>query len=105
MYTCFFCETGTGTGPNCGLAGRYENFDEYTRRQYNAKAPNTTNPFGYDEEPKKFIDFDVFLKLRVLHTLTTWTFWNADRIRDKMPEKRETDQLEWVSRWSFGIEV
>ncbi|KAJ6004488.1 hypothetical protein N7499_000556 [Penicillium canescens] len=73
----------------------YENFDEYTRRQYNAKAPNTTNPFGYDEEPKKFMDFDVFLKLRVLHTLTTWTFWNADRIRDKMPEKRETDQLEW----------
>ncbi|OQD87756.1 hypothetical protein PENANT_c005G00211 [Penicillium antarcticum] len=73
----------------------YENFDEYTRRQYNAKAPNTTNPFGYDEEPKKFMDFDVFLKLRVLHALSTWTFWNADRIRDKMPEKRETDQLEW----------
>jgi DNA-directed RNA polymerase len=51
------------------------------------------------------MDFDVFLKLRVLHTLTTWTFWNADRIRDKMPEKRETDQLEWVSRLSPGIEV
>lgn len=49
------------------------------------------------------MDFDVFLKLRVLHTLTTWTFWNADRIRDKMPEKRETDQLEWVSRFPWEL--
>lgn len=79
-------------------AGRFDNFDEYTRRQYNAKAPNTTNPFGYDEEPNKFLDFDVFTKIRVLHQLTVWTFWNADRIRDKMPEKKETDQVEWVSQ-------
>ncbi|KAJ6189388.1 hypothetical protein N7519_004296 [Penicillium mononematosum] len=73
----------------------FDNFDEYTRRQYNAKAPNKTNPFGYDEEPNKFLYFDVFTKIRVLHQLTVWTFWNADRIRDKMPEKKETEQTEW----------
>ncbi|KAL4989070.1 hypothetical protein BDW68DRAFT_157371, partial [Aspergillus falconensis] len=73
----------------------YDNFDEYTRRQYNAKAPNLPNPFGYDEVPNRFLDFDVFLKLRVLHQLTVWTFWNPDRIRDKMPEQREVDQLQW----------
>ncbi|KAJ5595360.1 uncharacterized protein N7459_001568 [Penicillium hispanicum] len=73
----------------------FENFDEYTRRQYNAKAPHLTNPFGYDEEPMKFLYFDVFQKLQVLHQLTVWTFWNVDRIRDKMPEKKETDQLQW----------
>ncbi|KAL4920249.1 hypothetical protein BDW62DRAFT_177002 [Aspergillus aurantiobrunneus] len=73
----------------------FDNFDEYTRRQYNAKASHLTNPFGYDEVPNKFLDFDVFLKLQVLHQLTVWTFWNPDRIRDKMPEQREVDQLQW----------
>ncbi|KKK20628.1 PHD finger domain protein [Aspergillus rambellii] len=73
----------------------FDNFDEYTRRQYNAKAPHVPNPFGYDETPNKFSEFDVFLKLRVLHQLTIWTFWNPDRIRDKMPEQREIDQTQW----------
>lgn len=75
---------------------RLENFDEYTRRQYNAKAPHLVNPFGYDEEPNKFRDFDVFLKLKVLHKLSQWTFWNTDRIREKMPEQKETEQTQWV---------
>jgi hypothetical protein len=75
---------------------RFENFDEYTRRQYNAKSPHLVNPFGYDEEPNKFRDFDVFLKLKVLHQLTLWTLWNPDRIRERMPEQRETDQTQWV---------
>ncbi|KAJ5183649.1 hypothetical protein N7492_001265 [Penicillium capsulatum] len=72
-----------------------DNFDEYTRRQYNAKAPHVVNPFGQEEEPLKFMDFDVFLKVRVLHQLSVWTFWNPDRIRDKMPEKKENEQLQW----------
>jgi len=41
---------------------RPEIFDEYTRRQYVAKAPNR-NPFGVEEEPAKFDDFDVFTKV------------------------------------------
>ncbi|KAB8236289.1 hypothetical protein ETB97_011525 [Aspergillus alliaceus] len=73
----------------------FDNFDEYTRRQYNAKAPHLPNPFGYDEVPNRFSDFDIFLKLRVLHQLTVWTFWNPDRIRDKMPEQKEADQTQW----------
>lgn len=92
MFLYFRC------GCLCLFSGcRFDNFDEYTRRQYNAKAPHLPNPFGRDEVLKKFLDFDVFLKLQVLHQLTLWTFWNADRIRDKMPEQRETDQLQWVS--------
>ncbi|KAI9040448.1 putative PHD finger domain protein [Aspergillus affinis] len=73
----------------------FDNFDEYTRRQYNAKAPHIPNPFGHDEVPNKFSEFDVFLKLRVLHQLSVWTFWNPDRLRDKMPEQRELDQTQW----------
>ncbi|KAL4953914.1 hypothetical protein BDW69DRAFT_148700 [Aspergillus filifer] len=73
----------------------FDNFDEYTRRQYNAKAAHIPNPFGHEEVPNRFLDFDVFLKLRVLHQLSIWTFWNPDRIRDKMPEQREADQLQW----------
>ncbi|KAF7588158.1 hypothetical protein BBP40_006125 [Aspergillus hancockii] len=73
----------------------FDNFDEYTRRQYNAKAPHLPNPFGYEEVPKKFSEFDVFLKLRVLYQLSVWTFWNPDRIRDKMPEQKENEQTQW----------
>lgn len=47
-----------------------EIFDEYTRRQYVAKAP-LRNPFGTDEEPKKFLDFDIFMKVTVPHPLTS----------------------------------
>lgn len=85
------------TGANRYPAYSRENFDEYTRRQYNAKAPHLRNPFGYDEEPNKFNDFDIFTKLRVLHQLSLWTFWNPDRMREKMPEQREIDQTQWVS--------
>ncbi|KAK5253494.1 hypothetical protein LTS06_002205 [Exophiala xenobiotica] len=73
----------------------YNIWDEYTRRQYIAKAPNL-NPYGEEETPRRFRDFDIFTKIRVLHQLTIWTFWNPDRIRERMPEHpREVDQLEW----------
>jgi hypothetical protein len=71
---------------------RPEIFDEYTRRQYLAKAP-LRNPFGEDEEPAKFNDFDVFTKIRVLQQLSTWTLGNASRIREMMPD--DEDQLTW----------
>lgn len=67
-------------------------FDEYTRRQYIAKAP-ARNPFGDEEEPLKFNDFDVFTKIRVLQQLSTWTLGNASRIRELMPN--DEDQLNW----------
>ncbi|KAK3059267.1 hypothetical protein LTS18_011264, partial [Coniosporium uncinatum] len=70
-----------------------EIFDEYARRQYVAKAPQR-NPFGVEEEPNKFTDFDVFEKIRVLQQLSTWTLGNADRIREKMPD-RDNEQTNW----------
>ncbi|KAI5285221.1 hypothetical protein KEM54_000741, partial [Ascosphaera aggregata] len=70
------------------------NFDEYTRRQYLAKSPSH-NPFGDDEEPRKFNDFDIFTKIRVLHQLTLWTSWNPDRFRAQMPEQKENQQISW----------
>ena len=75
---------------------RPELFDEYTRRQYLAKAPER-NPYGTDEEPNKFASFDIFQKIRVLHQLSIWTMHNPDRIREKMAEfQREIDQAQWV---------
>ncbi|KAJ9668561.1 hypothetical protein H2201_001203 [Coniosporium apollinis] len=70
-----------------------EIFDEYTRRQYVAKAPQR-NPFGTEETPNRFADFDIFTKIRVLQQLSTWTFHNPDRIRERMPE-RDTEQTQW----------
>lgn len=71
-----------------------EIFDEYTRRQYVAKAPDR-NPFGIDEEPRKFAEFDVFLKLKVLVQLSQWTLINADRMRERMPEAKDNEQTQW----------
>lgn len=70
-------------------------FDEYARRQYEAKAP-ARNPFGIEEEPNKFLEFDVFAKVRVLHQLSVWTLGNADRIRQQMPDQTLEGQLDWV---------
>lgn len=60
-----------------------------------AKAPDR-NPFGIDEEPQKFAEFNVFLKLKVLVQLSQWTLINADRMRERMPEVKENEQTQWV---------
>ena len=69
-------------------------FDEYTRRQYLAKAPHL-NPFGEEEEALKFFDMDIFTKLKVLHQLSIWTLHNPDRIRERMPESTDKEQSTW----------
>ncbi|KAI9814456.1 MAG: hypothetical protein M1827_003312 [Pycnora praestabilis] len=71
-----------------------EIFDEYTRRQYEAKAPSRS-PFGNEDVPKSFADFDIFTKLRVLQQLSQWTLINSDRIRERMPETKESEQAGW----------
>jgi len=70
-------------------------FDEYTRRQYVAKAPSR-NPYGTDETPNKFAEFDVFTKLRVLFQLSQWTLLHPDRMRERMPEAKDAEQTQWV---------
>ncbi|KIW01288.1 uncharacterized protein PV09_07328 [Verruconis gallopava] len=67
--------------------------DEYARRQYVAKAPKR-NPFGEDDEPRKFADFDIFTKIRVLQQLATWTLNNPNPIREKLGE-RESEEVSW----------
>ncbi|PQE11163.1 PHD-finger domain-containing protein [Rutstroemia sp. NJR-2017a BVV2] len=71
-----------------------EIFDEYARRQYVSRAPDR-NPFGTEEEPAKFTEFDVFTKIRVLQQLTQWTMVNPDRIRERMEESKDTEQTSW----------
>ncbi|KAL8994427.1 MAG: hypothetical protein Q9169_005597 [Polycauliona sp. 2 TL-2023] len=71
-----------------------EIFDEYTRRQYVARAPEQ-NPFGVEETPNKFNDFDVFLKLSVLCQISRWTFANTERMREKMSETGDSEQIQW----------
>ncbi|KAJ9157768.1 Reticulocyte-binding protein 2 a [Pleurostoma richardsiae] len=69
-------------------------FDEYTRRQYLAKAPGK-NPFGDDETPAKFADFDIFTKLRVLHQMTLFVMMNPEKLRERMEEQRDVEQADW----------
>ncbi|KAI1467422.1 uncharacterized protein F4812DRAFT_429429 [Daldinia caldariorum] len=69
-------------------------FDEYTRRQYIAKAPDR-NPFGTADTPAKFDDFDALTKIKVLQQLTQWVMLHPERIREKMDEQKPSDQTEW----------
>ncbi|KAK5114856.1 hypothetical protein LTR62_002013 [Meristemomyces frigidus] len=69
-----------------------EIFDEYTRRQYLAKAP-ARNPFGDDEDPLSFQTLDIYTRVRILQQLSTWTLGNAERIRGIMPQ--DDDHLTW----------
>ncbi|CAJ2513427.1 Uu.00g015460.m01.CDS01 [Anthostomella pinea] len=71
-----------------------ELFDEYTRRQYVAKAP-ARNPFGTDETPARFDDFDATMKIKVLQQLTQWVMLHPERVREKMDEQKPSDQTEW----------
>ena len=71
-----------------------EIFDEYTRRQYVAKAPQR-NPFGIEEDPNKFNDFDIFTKIRVLQQLSVWTLNNPNPIRERL-NATEGEQALWV---------
>ncbi|EAT85744.2 hypothetical protein SNOG_07093 [Parastagonospora nodorum SN15] len=79
---------------DCPLTdARLEIFDEYTRRQFVAKAPNR-NPFGTEEEPNKFDDFDVYTKIRVLQQLSTWTLNNPNSIRERL-SATDNEQTLW----------
>ena len=74
------------------IDGRPDIFDEYARRQYQAKAP-FRNPFGEDEEPRHFQAMDVYTRIRILQQLSVWTLGNANRIREMMPP--DADDLSW----------
>jgi hypothetical protein len=60
-----------------------EIFDEYTRRQYVAKAPER-NPFGTEEEPAKFAEFDIFTKVILLSAISSNIPTNGNPL-DKSP--------------------
>jgi hypothetical protein len=77
-------------------------FEEYTRRQYYAKKPES-NPFGHDPAaPIKFWDLDVVTRVKVLHQLSVWVFLHPDRIRDKMKGCGEQEQLDWACSFLFA---
>lgn len=78
----------------CSQESSPEIFDEYARRQFVAKAPNR-NPFGTDETPNKFDDFDIFTKIRVLQQLSVWTLNNPNSIREKL-NATEAEERQWV---------
>ncbi|KAK3695183.1 hypothetical protein B0T22DRAFT_488566 [Podospora appendiculata] len=69
-------------------------FDEYSRRQYISKAPDK-NPFGTDETPARFADFDVFKKVRVLQQMTQFIMRSSERLREKTEEQKDMDQTNW----------
>ncbi|EJT81319.1 hypothetical protein GGTG_01302 [Gaeumannomyces tritici R3-111a-1] len=66
-------------------------FDEYTRRQFAAKAPGIENPFGTEDALLKFADFDVFQKIRVLHQMTQLILRSPEKLRERMMELKEAD--------------
>ncbi|KAK2073635.1 hypothetical protein P8C59_007904 [Phyllachora maydis] len=72
-----------------------ESFDEYTRRQFEMKAPEKSNPFGPEPSPNRFADFDIYTKLRVLHRMTQFVMMHPERLRERTEEQRDSDQTNW----------
>ena len=72
-----------------------DQFEDYTRRQYRVRKPDA-NPFGEAPEPVRFAELELATKVRVLHQLSVWAFQNPDRIREKMKNADEKEQLSWV---------
>ncbi|KAK3397654.1 hypothetical protein B0T20DRAFT_226120 [Sordaria brevicollis] len=69
-------------------------FEEYTRRQFLAKAPEK-NPFGTEDLPTKFSDFDVFTKIRVLQQMSQLVMCTPERLRERTEEQKDMDQTNW----------
>ncbi|KAJ4421699.1 hypothetical protein N0V85_000084 [Neurospora sp. IMI 360204] len=69
-------------------------FEEYTRRQFLAKAPEK-NPFGAEDLPTKFADFDVFTKIRVLQQMSQLVMCTPERLRERTEEQKDMDQTNW----------
>ena len=81
---------------------RRDNWDENVRRQYVYRGPHLRHPYGTNEEPKHFRDFHVFSKIRVLHQLTVWTFWNPDKLRSHFAEVKEWEQNDY---WVYSLKL
>ncbi|PSR81618.1 hypothetical protein BD289DRAFT_484336 [Coniella lustricola] len=73
----------------------HEIFDEYTRRQFDAKLPHKKNPFGKGEVVTKFAEFDLFKKLRVLWQMTQIVMMKPEHIRPNMDEQKNDEQTAW----------
>ncbi|RAL65071.1 hypothetical protein DID88_001178 [Monilinia fructigena] len=56
-------------------------------------SPPERNPFGTEEEPAKFAEFDAFTKIRVLQQLTQWAMISPERIRERMERPRISTNL------------
>ncbi|KAG6027230.1 hypothetical protein E4U41_000998 [Claviceps citrina] len=72
----------------------YDAIDDQLRKQYLAKAPKH-NPLGDENNPQTFVSLDIFRKIQVLQKLTQWVMINPERIREKMTEKKDTEQTDW----------
>ncbi|KAF4490223.1 nasopharyngeal carcinoma susceptibility LZ16 [Fusarium agapanthi] len=72
----------------------HEIFDEQARKQFTKRSSNY-NPFGPGATPLKFIDFDIFTKIKVMQQMTQWAMIHPERIRDKMEEQKDSEQTSW----------
>ncbi|KAI5819713.1 hypothetical protein BZA77DRAFT_141942 [Pyronema omphalodes] len=72
-----------------------DNFEEYTRRQYRSKGKAEANPFGDEEQPKGWYELSVQDRVKVLHQLSQWLWVHPDRVREKMKDADEKEQVQW----------
>ncbi|TWU73971.1 hypothetical protein ED733_005234 [Metarhizium rileyi] len=66
--------------------------DEHLRKHFSAKA-REQNPFGDESDPVSFSGLDVFTKIKILQKLTQWTMIHPERLREKMTEHKDAEQI------------
>lgn len=72
----------------------HEILDQQLRKQYIANAPDQ-NPFGDEANPVSFANLSVITKIKILQKLTQWTMMYPERIRERMEEQKDNEQINW----------
>jgi hypothetical protein len=72
--------------------------DIFAHRQWVKRKPLATNPFGDGaaDTTRSFDQMEAMLKVKILHQLSVWAFVVPERLREKMANVDEKEQLTWV---------
>lgn len=71
--------------------------DIFAHRQWVKRKPLATNPFGDGaaDTTRSFDQMEAMLKVKILHQLSVWAFVVPERLREKMANVDEKEQLTW----------
>ncbi|KAK9455494.1 hypothetical protein V1511DRAFT_468457 [Dipodascopsis uninucleata] len=72
-----------------------DQFDEFARKQYRLKLPESECPLGDEDNMVPYEDLDVIDKIKILYRLCELQMANAERFRERMGNLKEAEEMTW----------